>query len=146
MRCRELRFQILDAILEPLCFRVGCVRLTGAGRAAPARRHKVKMPACSCPAAFAPGTHLAVDFAHRLALIQSGNVIRTWDAQYSATAQNIYITAKCNGIGSIQRHHGLVDVQRRSGVQTSRDLRQRIAWGDVVSAATDGRCGFRAGV
>ena len=45
MRCRELRLQILDAILQHLCFRVGCVRIAAARAAAGARSHEAQMSA-----------------------------------------------------------------------------------------------------
>ena len=87
-----------------------------------------------------PIVHLAVNFLHRFGFVQRGNVIRARNTQHAATAQNIDVPAEGIGIRAIHRHHGLIDVRSRSaGLQTARDLGERIALADPIGVAGDRR-------
>ena len=145
MRCRELLFEILDAILERLCVRIRRSRLAAAGRrAAGARSHESQVTGGCGTAGAAPRIHLTAHFADRLGLIQRGNLIRAREAQYGAAPQNIDISAERVGIGAEHGHHGLIDVGRRDGAriraQAARNLDKRVALGHPVTAADDRRC------
>ncbi len=137
---RELAFEILHPILERLILRIARRPVAGHGTAASGTRgDEPQMSAGGGGATRGPpGIHLAMYFAHGLALIQSGDVIRTRHAQHGSAAQDIDIAAECLGIRAIERDHGLIDVRRRIGVQAPRDLRKRIALGDLDGARRGG--------
>jgi hypothetical protein len=148
MRGGELRFQILDAILERLCLRVGGVRITASGRAAArAGRHQAQMSVRCAAAGAAPRIHLTVHFADRFALIQGGNLIRAGETQHGTAAQYVDISTECIGIRPVYRHHGLIDVGggrgTRIGAQTARNLGKGVALGHAVATAADGGCRLR---
>ena len=144
MRGRELRFQILDAILERLCFCVGGIRIAASGGAAArAGRHQAQVSVGGAAAGAAPRIHLTMHFADRFALIQGGNLIRAGETQHGAAPQYVDISTECIGIRPVHRHHGLIDVGggrgTRVGTQTARNLGKRVALGHAVAAAADGR-------
>ena len=86
------------------------------------------------PASAPPGIHLAMYFAHRLFLIQGGDLIGVGDSQYGAAPQYIDVAAEGVGVRTIQRDHRLIDVRRRVGMQAAGNLGQRIALGDLHGA------------
>jgi hypothetical protein len=141
MRLGELTFQILDAILERLRFRVGCTGIAAAGRAAAgARGNETQVTIAGSAARAAPLAHLAVNFLGRFGLILRSDFVPAGDAQHRAAPQNIDIPAERIGIRAVHRHHGLIDTRGGIAVQAARDLGERVALGHLITVAGDRRC------